>query len=146
MNRFLIAVSILFFTNITFGQDKHIQKVSEILMLQQKAWNTGDIAEFMKYYWKSDNLQFISDGKVIKGWDATLERYYKTYPSTEIMGQLTFTILETTKRGNKVITLAGKFHLEREMGNADGYFLLIWQKIKGKWVIVADQTCSLVNI
>lgn len=142
MKRLLFVLAICLSVNDAYGQDKHIQKVTDILLLQQAAWNSGNIEEFMESYWKSDNLQFISDGKVVKGWDATLERYKKSYPNTEVMGKLTFTILETTKRGNKVITLAGKFHLKRTIGNANGFFMLIWQKIKGKWVIVADQTCT----
>ena len=55
---------------------------------------------------------------------------------------LKFDILEVNQRSRKVISLVGKFHLTRAeaIGDLSGHFLLIFQKIKGKWKIVADHT------
>jgi ketosteroid isomerase-like protein len=34
----------------------------------------------------------------------------------------------------------GKWHLKREAGDLSGHFTLLWKKIKGQWLIVADHS------
>lgn len=112
-------------------------------MLDEQAvhWNNGDIESFMQTYWKSDELQFLGINGYTKGWQATLENYHKRYPSRQAMGKLTFTLNEVNQRTKKVISLIGQYHLEREgMDNKNGYFMLLLQKFKGQWLIVADST------
>lgn len=123
-------------------QTKDIEAVKRILIQQSVDWNKGDIDAFMEYYWKSEDLQFIGSGGVIKGWQATLERYKRTYPDRDAMGQLTFDILEVHQLSRKVIMLTGKYTLERKNDRPTGYFLLMWKKMKGKWLIVADHTSA----
>ena len=123
-------------------QTKDMEAVKRILIQQSVDWNKGDIDAFMEYYWKSEDLQFIGSGGVIKGWQATLERYKRTYPDRDAMGQLTFDILEVHQLSRKVIMLTGKYTLERKNDRPTGYFLLMWKKMKGKWLIVADHTSA----
>ena len=137
----LILLSFLISWNLFAQNDKDFDKVTDILQIQAKAWNEGNIDAFMEYYWKSDNLQFIGSSGVTYGWQNTLDRYKKSYPNLEAMGQLSFDIIQVDKRSKKVITLVGKFHLKREIGDLEGIFLLVWKKIKGEWKIVVDQTC-----
>ncbi len=114
--------------------------VQKILLEQQGDWNRGDIDAFMKHYWKSDQLQFIGSSGVTYGWQNTLDNYKRRYPNRQAMGQLKFEVLEVNQRSRKVISLVGKFHLTREIGDLNGHFILIFQKMKGKWKIVADHT------
>lgn len=120
--------------------NKDKEAVKNVLAIQQKAWNNADINTFMDYYWKSDNLQFIGSNGPVYGWQKTLERYQKAYPNKTAMGELSFDIINIDQRSKKVISVVGKFHLSRSIDDLEGYFLLIFQKIKGKWVIVADHT------
>lgn len=136
----LLAFLVLPFIGQT--QTKAIEEVKRILIQQSVDWNKGDIDAFMEYYWKSDDLQFIGSGGVIKGWQATLERYKRTYPDRDAMGQLTFDILEVHQLSRKVIMLTGKYTLERKNDRPTGYFILMWKKMKGKWLIVADHTSA----
>ncbi|NRB53472.1 MAG: nuclear transport factor 2 family protein [Saprospiraceae bacterium] len=133
-----------FFVLPTVGQaqTKAIEEVKSILIQQSVDWNKGDIDAFMEYYWKSDELQFIGSSGVIKGWQATLERYQRTYPDRDAMGQLTFDVLEVHQLSRKVIMLTGKYTLERKNDRPTGYFILMWKKMKGKWLIVADHTSA----
>ena len=110
--------------------------------VQQKAWNEGDIDTFMEGYWKSDELQFVGGNGPTYGWQATKDGYKRRYPSREAMGKLSFDIINTNRRDKKVISLVGKFTLTRTIGDLSGHFLLIFQKIKGEWLIVADFTAS----
>ncbi len=127
---------------LAFSQTKDIETVKSILIQQSKDWNKGDIDAFMEYYWKSDELQFIGSAGVIKGWQATLERYQRTYPDLDAMGQLTFDILEVHQLSKKVIMLTGKYTLVRKNDKPTGYFILVWKKMKGQWLIVADHTSA----
>jgi hypothetical protein len=108
---------------------------------QQANWNSGDIDKFMEDYWKSENLQFIGSKGVVKGWQATKDRYFKSYPDRATMGQLKFDILEVDFHSKKSAWVLGKWYLTRpEKGDVGGYFTLIFKKIDGKWVIVSDHT------
>ncbi|MBK8503478.1 MAG: nuclear transport factor 2 family protein [Saprospiraceae bacterium] len=116
-------------------------EIKEILDAQTEAWNKGDISEFMKTYWADDQLQFIGSNGPTFGYENTLQNYYKRYPDRGAMGKLHFDVLTINKRSRKVYSLIGKYHLERDkFDDLEGHFLLIIQKIKGHWKIVADST------
>ena len=117
------------------------QEIRTILSEQADAWNAGDIEQFMKTYWPSDRLQFLSATGLTSGWNGTLDRYRKRYPDRKAMVQLQFTLKDITKRSKKVYTVIGRYDLERQgMDDLSGYFMLVFQKIKGDWFIVADST------
>ena len=90
----IVVLILAILTSISaFGQgDKEL--VLKILGDQQKCWNKADIDCFMEGYWKSDSLMFIGSKGLIFGWQATLERYKKSYPGKEAMGELEFDIKE----------------------------------------------------
>ncbi len=143
-----ITITLLILLNTIFATDLSAQKkngvlaVQQILKEQQADWNRGDVDAFMQHYWKSDQLQFIGSSGMTSGWQETLDNYKRRYPDRQAMGNLKFDILEVNQRSRKVISLVGKFHLTRAeaIGDLSGHFLLIFQKIKGKWKIVADHT------
>jgi ketosteroid isomerase-like protein len=107
---------------------------------QQRAWNEADLERFMEGYWQSDSLKFIGRNGVTYGWRTTLENYKKSYPTPEAMGRLTFSILTIELLSPTSAYMIGKWELKRATDNPGGYFTLLWKKIKGKWVIVADHT------
>jgi hypothetical protein len=137
-------ILILFFLILSvtgFAQNKDEQQILSILDAQNKAWNAGNIDVFMKGYWQSDSLMFIGSSGITYGYDATLKNYYKRYPDRDAMGQLTFTILKLNRISNDSYFVIGKWFLKREKaGDIGGHFTLLWKKIKGEWVIVADHS------
>lgn len=121
--------------------DKAVKEVKALLHQQSEDWNKGDLEAFMQGYWKSDKLQFIGSRGVTYGWQQTLDNYKKGYPDKATMGQLSFDLIDVTKQSRNVVSVTGKFMLAREkMDDANGHFLLIVKKIKGKWLIIADHT------
>ena len=137
----LISFTLLCFTQLNGQTDKDLNTVESILHRQAEDWNTGKIENFMIGYWESDQLMFIGSRGVTRGWKPTLENYKKSYPDRETMGQLSFEIIENEKLGKKAIMMVGKYHLARkEKEDASGHFLVIWKKIKGNWVIIADHS------
>ena len=67
--------------------------VVKVLFEQQDNWNKGDIDAFMKGYLKSDELVFSGASGPIYGWEATRDRYKRTYSDREKMGELKFDVL-----------------------------------------------------
>ncbi len=124
--------------------DRDLETIRARLLAQQEAWNTGDIEVFMETYWPSDQLLFANANGVTYGWQSTLEGYRRRYPDRNAMGQLTFGIEELRKLTGKTVLLVGTWQLERD-DPIGGSFLLVWKKIRGEWLIVADHTAVREN-
>ena len=85
--------------------------IESLLNEQDECWNRGDIEGFMETYWKSEDLTFSGGGQTTRGWQATLDRYKKSYPRDK-MGQLHFDGLETTLLADNVAQVLGNWHLD----------------------------------
>jgi ketosteroid isomerase-like protein len=140
MKQLSILLISLLISHLANAQNANEQAIRQIFANQQKAWNEGNIEVFMEDYWHSEDLKFIGKNGITKGWQATLERYKKSYPDKEAMGILTFDIIEIKIIGGKNAFVIGKWHLKRSQDELGGHFTLLWEKMKGKWVIVADHS------
>lgn len=114
--------------------------IRQVMHTQQEAWNRADIETFMEGYWKSDSLKFIGRNGITYGWQTTLDNYKKSYPTPDAMGKLTFTILTLDILSETSAFMIGRWHLKRASDEPGGHFTLLWRKINGKWVIIADHT------
>lgn len=133
----IIALSCLHTVKAQTNDEKSIrQSMNE----QLTAWNKGDINRFMETYWKDDSLKFIGKSGITYGWNNTLENYKKGYPDTAAMGKLDFNILEVKRLSGEYYFVIGKWHLTRSIGNVGGHYTLLFRKVKGKWVIIADHS------
>lgn len=115
--------------------------IRNVLATQQQAWNNYDLEGFMQGYWKSEELKFYGSNGVVNGWNSTLERYKKAYPSKEHTGTLNFVINDISQIEKGSYYVMGEYHLERSVGNANGIFMIIFKKIDGEWKIIADTSC-----
>lgn len=115
--------------------------IRALLRQQEADWNQGDIESFMEGYWKSDSLQFVGRA-IAQGWQATLERYQKTYPDRAAMGQLTFDLWQIVPVDAGTYLVTGQFTLVRASDRPTGQFTLLVKKKKGRWVVVYDHTCA----
>jgi ketosteroid isomerase-like protein len=137
--RFLLIFSFLLISIAGFSQ-KDEAAIRKLMGDQSAAWNRGDIESFMKGYWENDSLMFIGKSGVTYGWKNTLNNYKKGYPDTATMGKLTFTLLSVKKLSPEYSHVIGKWHLQRSIGNLEGHFTLLFRKINGSWVIIADHS------
>lgn len=137
----LFFLLLLITTISSNAQTKDKQRILSILDAQTKYWNAGDLENFMKGYWKSDSLMFIGKSGITYGYNNTLENYKKSYPTRDAMGILKFNILKVEKIAADAYFVVGKWHLTREkVGDVQGHYTLLFKKIKGEWVIVADHS------
>jgi ketosteroid isomerase-like protein len=141
MNKAFLFLIFISSSIATFSQkdSKAVQTVIKNMDIQEKAWNNFDIPGFMNYYWNNDSLKFIGSKGITYGWKSTLDNYIKGYPTKEAMGVLKFTIIEAKQLSKTSVYVIGKWELTKDKP-AGGYFTLLWKKINGNWVIVADHT------
>lgn len=142
MKRYFLFFLVLFFLFpfVMFSQSKDEQQVRNLLETQVSAWNRGNIDEFMIGYWNNDSLMFIGKTGVTYGYTNTLNNYKKGYSDTAQMGKLKFDILQVKKIASDAYFVVGKWFLKRTVGDIGGHYTLLFRKIKGKWVIVADHS------
>ena len=128
-----------FVANAQTSNDK--KQILNILARQTKAWNDGKVVNFMNGYWESDSLMYIGKSGVTYGYKSTLERYKKNYPDKSTMGTLKFDVINVNFISKDACFVVGKWHLTRlEKGDVGGHYTLLWRKILGNWVIVADHS------
>ncbi len=137
----LLACGLLWFVALKGQSSKDADAITQLLSTQVAAWNTGNIDQFMVGYWQSDSLMFIGKSGMNQGYQTTLNNYKKNYPDRAAMGTLKFDILKIKPLGKKHCFVVGKWHLTRpEKGDVGGHFSLVFEKQKGKWVIIADHS------
>ena len=132
-----ILLLLIFYSGNTVCQNA--ERIITLMKEQEGAWNRGDLNGFMSYYYHSDSLMFVGKKGVTKGWEATLERYQKSYPDKSSMGELEFTIVKTEELSKDCFYVIGQWNLKRE-NPVGGYFTLVWRKFKEGWKIVYDHT------
>lgn len=135
----MIAFAMISFT--AFAQTpKDKQAILNVLEIQGQAWNKGDLIAFMDGYVKSDSLLFVGSSGPTYGWQKTLDNYKKTYQGKAGMGQLTFGIKKVDFLNKDVAFVLGSWHLKREKDEPQGYFTLLFKKLKGEWKIFVDHS------
>jgi uncharacterized protein (TIGR02246 family) len=120
------------------------QAIRAVLDKQVVDWNRGDMDAFATGYKNSPDILFIGS-RMNRGYAQMLEGYRKAYATKEKMGVLSFTGLEVQQLDERFATVTGNFHLERTAaggGNADGFFLLVFEKTPDGWKIIRDDTTS----
>lgn len=141
----ILVVLFVFISLHNFAQsnskEKDIDEILKVIDQQKDAWNNYDLEGFMEGYWKSDNLKFFGSNGITMGYENTLNNYKKGYPSKAHTGKLNFKIINVSPITEGAYYVMGEFHLTREVGNANGIFMIIFKKIDGVWKIIADTSC-----
>lgn len=138
---FLITLCFVMFSCTSNNTNKDKETIISILKTQEKAWSDNNIDAFMEGYWKSDSLKFYGATGLKYGWQTTLDSYKKRYPTKEHTGTLNFKINDISKITSESYFVMGEYHLTRNVGNANGVFMIIFKKINGEWKIIADTSC-----
>ena len=116
--------------------------ILKVMKGQEIAWSNNDLEGFMKGYIKSDSLKFYGKTGLTKGWQQTLDNYKKGYPTNDHSGSLTFEIIDISPIEDQSYWVMGNYFLSRNLGDANGVFMVIFKKIAGAWKIVADMSCG----
>ena len=141
MRRTLLLVLILSCHSLLImAQSPDEKAIRNLLAEQTAAWNRGNIEEFMKGYWNNDSLMFIGQSGVTYGYNNTLTNYKKNYSTADKMGMLSFDLIKVQRLSSEYYFVVGKWHLKRNAGDVGGHYNLLFRKIRGKWLIIADHS------
>jgi len=144
--KFPMMIVLFFFFAFGFSQQavKKTDSIAivKILYKQQDDWNKGDIDAFMEGYLKLKQLVFSGSSGPIYGWNATRDRYKRTYSDQEKMGTLKFDVLHLLELSDSVVQMQGKFYLKRTIDDLQGFFTLNWIRTKNQWYIISDHTSA----
>jgi hypothetical protein len=141
MKKYLFILFALI-TITSYAQSPDEAAILEVMKQQEEAWNNYDLEGFMQGYWNNEALKFYGSRGITYGWKQTLENYKKGYPDKSHAGQLRFEIEDATAIEENSYYVMGRFFLKREVGDAQGIFMLIFKRIEGQWKIVADMSCG----
>lgn len=136
----ICCLLILMYAQLANAQSKDANKILQLMAAQEKAWNEGNIEQFMQGYWENDSLVFVGKSGLTYGYNNTLANYKKGYPDKTYMGKLKFTILSMQPLGKQFYRVIGKWELTRTVGNLSGHYTLLLKKINGEWRIIADHS------
>lgn len=125
---------------VAFASNAQEEEIKKVLSAQIDCWNKGDITCFMQGYLNSEELIFVSSNGLKYGWKMTLNNYKKNYPNRVAMGILGFDLLKFQSIGKNHYLVVGKWILQRKNDTLEGYFSIIFKKIKGEWKIIADHS------
>ncbi len=135
---FLIALPSL------MAQSPDETAIRSVMDKQVADWNRGDIEAFASGYKNSPDILFMG-AKIHHGYAEMLASYKANYASRAKMGKLSFSDLEIQPLDAHFATATGRFHLvrsEADGGNADGFYLLVYEKTPEGWKIVRDDTTA----
>lgn len=136
----LVATSFLISCSNT-NEVSSKEAIQKIMKKQENAWSNHDLEGFMDGYWKNDSLKFYGQNGLTYGWDKTLENYKRNYPTPDHSGTLHFIVDDISKVEANSYFVMGQYFLKREVGDANGVFLILFKEINGKWKIIADMSC-----
>jgi hypothetical protein len=141
MKRYILSIAAIFTTTLLWAQvNKDVKEITDLMKSQTISWNKGNLDEFMTGYWNNDSLMFVGKSGLTYGYANALNNYKKNYDSAGKMGKLFFEILKVKKLSAEYCWVLGKFFLKRPVGDVGGTYTLLFKKINGKWLIIADHT------
>jgi ketosteroid isomerase-like protein len=140
MYKLIFSSLIVLLTFTATAQHSDEKAIRAILDNQQQAWNAGDVDKFMVGYWNNDSLMFIGSNGPTYGYAKTLANYKKGYPDIAHMGKFTSTVISMKKLSAEYYFVTGKWYLKRTVGDAKGYYTLLFRKVNGNWVIISDHS------
>lgn len=111
--------------------------IRAVMDRQEKAWDRGDLDDFMAGY--SDSTCFIGRKGLTCGKKEVTASYKEAYPDTA-MGDLTFGITELKAAGADHAWLTGTWRLRFPHDTLGGGFSLLWQREGSHWRILRDHS------
>ena len=124
------------------------KEIQVVLDKQIAAWNRGDIDGFMAGYWNSLDLVYLSNQKVVRGWQPLLNFYHEAFSPAggKEMGTLKLSEEEINVFGKDTAIVWGKYTVTSKDGKTrGGLYTLVMRKLSGGWLTVHDRTSSEPN-
>lgn len=124
------------------GSDFEVTVRAEIdsaMKEQVDSWNSGELAGFMKYYWRSEEMTFHGSNRRLQGWETLNSMYIETYSGAQ-RGILEFSGIEINALSPESAYVLGDWKVELPDTVKQGKFTLIWKRMDEGWRIVHDHS------
>jgi uncharacterized protein (TIGR02246 family) len=115
------------------------EEISSAMKEQVDSWNSGELAGFMRYYWRSGEMTFHGGKRRLQGWETLNSMYEETYSGAR-RGTLEFSCLEIEVLSPRSAFVLGDWRVELPDTVKQGKFTLIWRKMDDGWRIVHDHS------
>lgn len=123
-----------------FSQSKDERKILEVMRLEEKYWNAGDIDGYVSLYAPGDSTRMILSRGAAYGKDSILA-FYKRYWPKERMGKLVLDGERMERLSKNYYYVTGYFHVTYPDGRSiNGRYSGLMKKIKGKWYLYTDHS------
>ncbi|WP_422079341.1 YybH family protein [Ulvibacterium sp.] len=123
------------------SEKEDIAAIRTLLETQAKSWSNHNIEGFMEGYLKSDSIAYFGSSGMRYGHQAMLDSYKERYPTKAHTGTLNFTLHDISRISDDAYWVMGEYHLTREVGDANGTFMIVLKRINGEWKIIGDSSC-----
>jgi ketosteroid isomerase-like protein len=137
----LIVLICLSSCNPSVSEADDIAAIKKVLKVQEEAWSNNDLEGFMQGYVQSDSLPYFGSDGVTYGWQNMLDGYERKYSTKADTGKLVFSIANISRISDNAYWVMGEYHLTREVGDANGTFMIVFKRLDGAWKIVGDHSC-----
>jgi ketosteroid isomerase-like protein len=135
---FYFIITVFSFGLSASSQSKDEKQIVEVMRLEEKYWNAGDIEGYVSLYAPGDSTRMILTRGAAYGRDSILA-FYKRYWPKERMGKLVLDGERLEKLSKKYYYVTGYFHVSYPDGRViNGRFSGLMKKIKGRWYLYTD--------
>jgi uncharacterized protein (TIGR02246 family) len=116
-------------------------EIKAVIARMQDAWNRGDFRGYMDGFW-NPGVKFVSKGRMLTGWQDTLDHYIRDYDTPAKRGTLRFWDVEVEMLGPDVAQMTGRYKLDSQGLAQDGVNTRLFRRIDGRWVIALNHVSS----
>jgi len=122
------------------AQNADEKMILDVMRLEEKLWNAGDIEGYVNLYVDSDSTRMIYTTGAVYGKDSILA-FYKKYWPKEKMGKLRLESERMERLSDEYYFVQGFFHVNYPDGKSiNGRFSGLMKKVKGKWYLYTDHS------
>lgn len=115
--------------------------VAKVLADASAGWSRGELDTFMASYEKAPQINYVSGGKIIQGYDAIRAMYAPRFADPKAMPRLSTEVVDFDPLGADYAAVIGRFNLDLPNGEkATGLFSLVFHKTSDGWRIVSDHS------
>src|SRR5215469_13937711 len=126
------------------GSDADAEEaIRSVLDKQVRAWNRGDVKDFMSGYWNSPDLIYVGNTKVTRGWQTLLDRFEELSKSSGgQIGTLELPETQISVLSPDSALVWGTYRVLQPGQDRKGLYTLVLRRVQEGWRTVYDRTSS----
>ena len=124
-------------------QQSDAQQIAALLAQQYAAWNARDLDGYMRVFWRSPLLVYITEGAVYTGWDQVRANIQRDYPDKNAMGNAVLERLQTNVISSGTALTIEWWTVYFRAAKVRGVTSSTWCKFPEGWCVIHVHTAAL---